>query len=984
MLAALARSSTNLWLITFIVSVALVLAGGWGIRRHARAREASRERSRADESGVRRQPGLRHHAGMLVLLGGVVGLALAKSHSTLTITAVVGAVVLAVIGLLAERSRATELITHLAAGIAAGAAAVAGARLGPTGVEPLDIALTVLFVFAVTETFNGFAGSEGLVAGLGAALAASVFALAAFGHQNGLATVALGFTSACLGFLAYNLPPASLFVGRGARLALGYALAVLTLALHSVPGALRGFVVPLILASVVLLDVVAVALHRLRRRQRLWDHRSDHLVDRLVARGWSFGGSLAFLILAQLAVGVVALFAGRGLLNVGAAVGLTIVVLLVVGIPTWRARLEPDPARGLSIWIKVAVALVVVGMAVAVVPVGLAARDAHDSMIDGRDAATRGVDAARDGDTVAARNAFQEAAAKFEQASTELDGPLVSGGEAVPFVASNVRAARTLAETGIELARAGETITTAVRPEALKVVDGRLPVEEVRALIPQLDESAAALTRALTRIDEIRRDPYLAGPVRDAIDGVYDQLAKTQRDATRAAAAARLAPAIFGADGPRRYLLVVQNNAEARATGGLMGSYGVITADDGKLQFDEILRTGAWKAAVQGQPDRSYDAPEDYRHRYGQFLPAVNPQNINMTPDFPTAAGVFMSLTERAGVGPVDGVLAVDPEGLAALLELTGPVTVPGWPEEITSENVVDVTLRDAYAAFADTPERADFLGDVADVAIDAATSGSLGKPADIARVLGKAATEGHLVFAFDRPEEQALVERLGIAGQLTPVRSDALAVTTSNITANKTDFYLQRDLDYQVELRPDDMLDSARARAELTVALDNGAPASGLPNYVIGPATDKFVAGEHKALLSIYSPLDLGETTLDDQHIATSPGTELGRNVITNVVDIPSETTKTIHTDLAGTVPLHDGWYSLQVRHQPTVNEDHLRVSIAVPAGWHIDKAPGMEQPDARRATAKMTLTRDTTFRVHLVADPSTWDLWQRLRAGR
>ncbi len=146
---------------------------------------------------------------------------------------------------------------------------------------------------------------------------------------------------------------------------------------------------------------------------------------------------------------------------------------------------------------------------------------------------------------------------------------------------------------------------------------------------------------------------------------------------------------------------------------------------------------------VRAVPDVTFEAPTDYRNRYTQFAPATTLQNINLSPDFPSVGQVLMSLAPQAGVGAVDGVLAVDPEGLAALLQLTGPVDVVGWPTQITAENVVDVTLRDAYAAFEDTPERADFLGDVAQVAVDAATNGNLGRPAQIAKVLGRAAHEG-------------------------------------------------------------------------------------------------------------------------------------------------------------------------------------------------------------------------------------------------
>ena len=119
---------------------------------------------------------------------------------------------------------------------------------------------------------------------------------------------------------------------------------------------------------------------------------------------------------------------------------------------------------------------------------------------------------------------------------------------------------------------------------------------------PELDKGAAVLDRALRRLDEVRDEPYLAPAVDSAIDKIHAQLVQAEREARHAAAAAQLAPAIFGADGPRRYLLVVQNNAESRATGGFIGSFGTITAEDGKLTVSEIERTGVWNAALR-EPD---------------------------------------------------------------------------------------------------------------------------------------------------------------------------------------------------------------------------------------------------------------------------------------------------------------------------------------------------------------------------------------------
>jgi NAD(P)H-hydrate repair Nnr-like enzyme with NAD(P)H-hydrate epimerase domain len=57
--------------------------------------------------------------------------------------------------------------------------------------------------------------------------------------------------------------------------------------------------------------------------------------------------------------------------------------------------------------------------------------------------------------------------------------------------------------------------------------------------------------------------------------------------------------------------------------------------------------------------------------------------------------------------------------------------------------------------------------------------------------------------------------------------------------------------------------------------------------------------------------------------------------------------------------------------------------VSIDVPTGWKIDKAPGMQMDFARRASANVTLTQSESFRVHIVPDSGAQNLWDRLVSG-
>ncbi len=591
--------------------------------------------------------------------------------------------------------------------------------LGPTGVDAIDAIGAFLLVLVVMKSVDGLGNADGLAPGLAVTAGIGLFAIAAFAHQDGLASVLIGFVGACFAFLAFNIRPASLFIGRGGRLGIGFVLAVGALAVEPVAVPWRELAAPLILLTLFLFDGLLVTQYRLRRRRSLVQHRNDHVLHRLVALGWTTVEAVLFLCAAQFLLAVIAVFTARGVMPLWLTAVTTAIVLMVVGIEAGRAKLEREHAGRLPAWTWIVVVLLVAWLVVATAPLALAANDTVDLMQRGREQATMALTAARDGDTATAQASFEQAAKSFSDASGELDSPLTATGLGIPFLASNVRAARTLASMGTDLADAGDSLAVAINPDTLQVVDGRLPIEEVRKVTPRLEKGAAVLARATTQLDEIRTDPYLVPQIKEAVDKVYTQLARADREAQHAAAASKLAPAIFGADGERTYLLAIQNNAESRATGGFIGSYALITARDGKLEVGPIQRTNTWNAAIRAHGAVDTGAPVDYTRRYAQYLPGTNLQNVNLSPDFETVGQVLMHLAPQAGLPKVDGVLSVDPKGLAALLDLTGPVNLPDWPTPIDSGNVVDVTLRDAYARFADTPDRADFLGDVAKAAVD-------------------------------------------------------------------------------------------------------------------------------------------------------------------------------------------------------------------------------------------------------------------------
>ncbi len=296
------------------------------------------------------------------------------------------------------------------------------------------------------------------------------------------------------------------------------------------------------------------------------------------------------------------------------------------------------------------------------------------------------------------------------------------------------------------------------------------------------------------------------------------------------ARATRLIPPMLGAKAPRDYLVVFQNLAEPRATGGMFGSFAVIHVDKGKITVVD-----------EGTPTRTlgvFDPPiaklsADQRALYTN-RPVVFPADVNFTPDFAVAAELFAKMyTERTG-NAVDGLMAIDPVALSYLMQGTGPVDA-GDGVVLTSENVVSVLLSKAYREFDDGVDQAPrdaFLARAAAAAFTAVSNGS-GNAQKTMDGLSRAASERRLLLWSTDPAEQADLAATQLGGRLPQTAgTPTIGVFLNDGTGGKMGYYLEN----KVSVAAGDCTTDGRRRLEVTVTLHSTAPKSGLPIYVTGP----------------------------------------------------------------------------------------------------------------------------------------------------
>ncbi len=184
-------------------------------------------------------------------------------------------------------------------------------QLLPEPWQWLNLVITLLWVVGITNALNLLDNMDGLSSGVTTVAAAYFLLLAAMSGQVLVSALAAALIGACLGFLRYNLNPATIFMGDTGSLFLGFLLAALAIKLRfpaNTPWVT--WLVPLCVLLVPLLDTTLVSVSRLRRgRNPLTTPGRDHLSHRFVALGLTrreavlccylvgcFGGLLAVYI----------------------------------------------------------------------------------------------------------------------------------------------------------------------------------------------------------------------------------------------------------------------------------------------------------------------------------------------------------------------------------------------------------------------------------------------------------------------------------------------------------------------------------------------------------------------------------------------------------------------------------------------------------------------------------------------------------------
>jgi hypothetical protein len=393
----------------------------------------------------------------------------------------------------------------------------------------------------------------------------------------------------------------------------------------------------------------------------------------------------------------------------------------------------------------------------------------------------------RTGDVEAAIEAGERATDAIDAAARRTARWHWRAAERLPLLGATTRTVR--ATTGVGEA-ASDVVTAAISAtdgllddtgRSTLLTDGRLDLALLQALVQRMDDlPLAPLKDARRQLAATAAAGWTPSAVTQARADAITHADRLLDSAARGQDALDVAAAMLGTDGPRRYLIAVQNPAELRGTGGLIGFLAVLDVTDGRPSLAEpdgvdassrvdgtvLLTTGRVTRVVDGAGGGGVDAQADFVERHGGVGGPLLLPSTNVDPDLPTVAPLILDQYELASGERLDGLIAIDPVGLQVIQQALGPLDVP------------------------------DEVAGLVDGAWD---------PLRLAHAAGTAVTSRHLQIMSVYREEQEVLEHLGAAGQLRVAgpEDDLLAITAVNVAGNKADAHVAHRIRHDVALRP-------------------------------------------------------------------------------------------------------------------------------------------------------------------------------------
>ena len=390
-----------------------------------------------------------------------------------------------------------------------------------------------------------------------------------------------------------------------------------------------------------------------------------------------------------------------------------------------------------------------------------------------------------------------------------------------------------LLESSLNLAISGQKIAETFFGESEAEIEG-----EIVKVENDLSEMISKMGVLQSRLSGGWK--LIPGRYRDQIQKYESMLTEVRSYAEGASKIVPILPEILGLDGKRReYMVLLQNENEIRATGGFIGSYGILSIEGGKWLNFEIKDIYEADGQLKGHVEPPAEIKK-YLGEAGWFM-----RDANWQVSFPVAAKDIQWFLEKETGRKVDGVIGVNLAVAKAFLGVVGEIYVPDFKEKVNESNLYEqAEFYSENKFFPGSVQKASFLGALSRQLVEEIKTLKGEKRLAMLKEMVDLMERSEIQIALNEAKSARVLMNSGWDGAIYEGKcsgnqcvADYLMVVESNFGVNKANYFLYRNMERQVDIGLN------RVSSKLKINYENTAKSNNWPG------------GDYKNYMRIYIP---------------------------------------------------------------------------------------------------------------------------------
>ncbi|MFC1756425.1 DUF4012 domain-containing protein [Patescibacteria group bacterium] len=363
-------------------------------------------------------------------------------------------------------------------------------------------------------------------------------------------------------------------------------------------------------------------------------------------------------------------------------------------------------------------------------------------------------------------------------------------------------------------------------------------------------------------------------------------------------------------DVEKNFLILFQNNLELRPGGGYIGTFGILKTKNGKVTDIQTHDLSNFDGRVPNTIEPPYPMQETLGIKHWKM------RDSNYSPDFPVnaeKAEFFYHLGE--GQEEFDGIIGLTANVLTAALKITGPISVDGYPGIYDSENAIitlEYQVEKGYVKQGiETGERKSIMNDLAKEIVSRVSDLSLPQKMEIFRSLVDDLDRKDIQLNFKDENLQKTVKKVNWGGKVDEDwEQDYLMVVDANLGAYKSDYYIKRSIEYNVDLAGD------IPKVNLKITYNHTAEKK------------DWMTRDYLSYLRLYVP---EESWIVSHDGLNSPqfGNEFGKKYFGFIVEVPIKSSRTVEFQYNLPEKFKGNIYNLKIQKQAGVIDVPVKINV-------------------------------------------------------